>query len=224
MKKTTSCATYMFCPLVAERYCAFKLNLLLEALFSLYAEIDASLWPNSRWLSHFNGFIYCLLYLCLSSRLTFTNPDKDDLGGYSVAVTDTDGVSASHTLTEDGGSRSPKLHVANTLFSFVFSLCLLLVFIFSCPAALNTMLELSYAIRNPSESRASAADLLEPFIASGSHLLVSFVPVQLFLWNTGWTMRFWRKDTCVSGCRLSNCPHLCPTGSSSTTRRSPAGR
>ncbi|XP_040001768.1 myomesin-2 isoform X2 [Xiphias gladius] len=51
-----------------------------------------------------------------TSRLTFTNPDKDDLGKYSVVVTDTDGVSASHTLTED---------------------------------ALNTMLELSYAIRHP---------------------------------------------------------------------------
>uniref|UniRef100_A0A3Q3Q4G8 Myomesin 2a n=1 Tax=Monopterus albus TaxID=43700 RepID=A0A3Q3Q4G8_MONAL len=51
-----------------------------------------------------------------TSRLTFTNPDKDDLGRYSVVVTDTDGVSASHTLTED---------------------------------ALNTMLELSHAIRNP---------------------------------------------------------------------------
>ncbi|XP_033479943.2 myomesin-2 isoform X1 [Epinephelus lanceolatus] len=51
-----------------------------------------------------------------TSRLTFTNPDKDDLGKYSVVVTDTDGVSSSHTLTED---------------------------------ALNTMLELSYAIRHP---------------------------------------------------------------------------
>ncbi|XP_074483271.1 myomesin-2 [Sebastes fasciatus] len=51
-----------------------------------------------------------------TSRLTFTNPDKDDLGRYSMVVTDTDGVSASHTLTED---------------------------------ALNTMLELSYAIRHP---------------------------------------------------------------------------
>ncbi|KAG7235933.1 hypothetical protein INR49_001851 [Caranx melampygus] len=51
-----------------------------------------------------------------TSRLTFTNPDKDDLGRYSVIVTDTDGVSGSHTLTED---------------------------------ALNTMLELSHAIRNP---------------------------------------------------------------------------
>uniref|UniRef100_A0A8D3BHX4 Myomesin 2a n=1 Tax=Scophthalmus maximus TaxID=52904 RepID=A0A8D3BHX4_SCOMX len=51
-----------------------------------------------------------------TSRLTFTKPDKDDLGRYSVVVTDTDGVSSSHTLTED---------------------------------ALNTMLELSYAIRHP---------------------------------------------------------------------------
>ncbi|XP_061535164.1 M-protein, striated muscle-like [Phycodurus eques] len=51
-----------------------------------------------------------------TSRLSFMNPDKDDLGRYSVLVTDTDGVSASHTLTED---------------------------------ALNSMLELSHAIRNP---------------------------------------------------------------------------
>ncbi|XP_077380033.1 myomesin-2 isoform X4 [Festucalex cinctus] len=51
-----------------------------------------------------------------TSRLNFLNPDKDDLGSYSVLVTDTDGVSASHTLTED---------------------------------ELNSMLELSYAIRNP---------------------------------------------------------------------------
>ncbi|XP_029284202.1 LOW QUALITY PROTEIN: myomesin-2 [Cottoperca gobio] len=51
-----------------------------------------------------------------TSRLTFTNPNKEDLGRYSVVVTDTEGVSASHTLTED---------------------------------ALNTMLELSYAIRHP---------------------------------------------------------------------------
>uniref|UniRef100_A0A665VRP9 Myomesin 2a n=1 Tax=Echeneis naucrates TaxID=173247 RepID=A0A665VRP9_ECHNA len=32
-----------------------------------------------------------------TSRLIFTNPDKDDLGRYSVVVTDTDGVSSSHT-------------------------------------------------------------------------------------------------------------------------------
>ncbi|XP_034456981.1 M-protein, striated muscle isoform X5 [Hippoglossus hippoglossus] len=51
-----------------------------------------------------------------TSRMTFTHPDKDDLGKYSVVVTDTDGVSASHTLSED---------------------------------ALNTMLELSQAIRHP---------------------------------------------------------------------------
>uniref|UniRef100_A0A146W8X6 Myomesin 2a n=1 Tax=Fundulus heteroclitus TaxID=8078 RepID=A0A146W8X6_FUNHE len=51
-----------------------------------------------------------------TSRLTFSNPDKEDLGRYSLVVTDTEGVSSSHTLTED---------------------------------ALNTMLELSYAIRHP---------------------------------------------------------------------------
>ncbi|XP_053094314.1 myomesin-2 isoform X4 [Pangasianodon hypophthalmus] len=35
------------------------------------------------------------------SRLTFVNPDKEDLGLYSVAVTDTDGVSSSYTLKEE---------------------------------------------------------------------------------------------------------------------------
>uniref|UniRef100_A0A673X466 Myomesin 2a n=1 Tax=Salmo trutta TaxID=8032 RepID=A0A673X466_SALTR len=35
------------------------------------------------------------------SKLTFVNPDVSDLGAFSVHVTDTDGVSASHTVTED---------------------------------------------------------------------------------------------------------------------------
>ncbi|XP_036442177.1 myomesin-2-like isoform X2 [Colossoma macropomum] len=35
------------------------------------------------------------------SRLTFVNPEKEDLGIYSVAVSDTDGVSSSHTITEE---------------------------------------------------------------------------------------------------------------------------
>uniref|UniRef100_A0AAR2J9Q2 Myomesin 2a n=1 Tax=Pygocentrus nattereri TaxID=42514 RepID=A0AAR2J9Q2_PYGNA len=35
------------------------------------------------------------------SRLTFVNPDKEDLGIYSVAVSDTDGLSSSHTITEE---------------------------------------------------------------------------------------------------------------------------
>uniref|UniRef100_A0A8C4NUZ6 Myomesin 2a n=1 Tax=Dicentrarchus labrax TaxID=13489 RepID=A0A8C4NUZ6_DICLA len=48
-----------------------------------------------------------------TSRLTFTNPDKDDLGRYSVVVTDTDGVSGSHTLTEDGRSLVPLKHGLN---------------------------------------------------------------------------------------------------------------
>ncbi|KAM7394720.1 hypothetical protein PAMP_021506 [Pampus punctatissimus] len=62
-----------------------------------------------------------------TSRLTFINADKDDLGKYSAVVTDTDGVSSSYTLTEDGF-----VHVG-----------------FLESAALNTMLELSHAIRNP---------------------------------------------------------------------------
>lgn len=61
-----------------------------------------------------------------SSRLTFTNPDKDDLGKYSVVVTDTDGVSSSHTLTEDGGWLHSTSVLSLALF-FVcsFSVCLL---------------------------------------------------------------------------------------------------
>ncbi|XP_051957464.1 myomesin-2 isoform X3 [Xyrauchen texanus] len=35
------------------------------------------------------------------SKLTFINPEKEDLGTYSVSVTDTDGVSASYTLNEE---------------------------------------------------------------------------------------------------------------------------
>ncbi|XP_062868657.1 myomesin-2 isoform X1 [Trichomycterus rosablanca] len=35
------------------------------------------------------------------SRLTFVNPEKDDLGLYSVAVTETDGVSSSYTISEE---------------------------------------------------------------------------------------------------------------------------
>lgn len=34
----------------------------------------------------------------------------------------------------------------------------------SCLTALNTMLELSYAIRNPGEYRASAVDFLSPLL------------------------------------------------------------
>lgn len=57
-----------------------------------------------------------------SSRLTFTNPDKDDLGRYSVVVTDTDGVSASHTLTEDGMFGFPALISINKMFIFKMTL------------------------------------------------------------------------------------------------------
>ncbi|KAF4083411.1 hypothetical protein AMELA_G00141020 [Ameiurus melas] len=36
-----------------------------------------------------------------TSKLTFVNPEKDDLGLYSVAVTDTEGVSSSYSLKEE---------------------------------------------------------------------------------------------------------------------------
>lgn len=53
----------------------------------------------------------------------------------------------------------------------------------SCPAALNTMLELSYAIRNPGEYRASAADFPSPLLPPGSHRLRLLPPslLQSFL-------------------------------------------
>lgn len=37
-----------------------------------------------------------------SSKLYFKNPNKGDLGTYSVSVSDTDGVSSSFTLDEEG--------------------------------------------------------------------------------------------------------------------------
>lgn len=51
-----------------------------------------------------NCYISLSEYSCLffSSKLTFKSPNKEDLGSYSVVVTDTDGVSASHTLSEEG--------------------------------------------------------------------------------------------------------------------------
>lgn len=75
--------------------------------------------------------------LCLffSSRLTFTNPDKDDLGRYSVVVTDTDGVSASHTLTEDSTSCSTQtIHSKQNSDSYSpasYKLLLFFIFVFS---------------------------------------------------------------------------------------------
>lgn len=52
--------------------------------------------------------MYMVLFALYSSKLTFTNPEAADLGIYSVAVTDTDGVSASHKLTEDGRCSGPQ--------------------------------------------------------------------------------------------------------------------
>ncbi|XP_064180515.1 myomesin-2 isoform X3 [Anguilla rostrata] len=46
------------------------------------------------------------------SKLTFTSPDKDDLGTFSVAVTDTDGVSASHVLNEEDLAKMLELSYA----------------------------------------------------------------------------------------------------------------
>lgn len=44
--------------------------------------------------------------LSFSSKLYFKNPDKGDLGTYSVSVSDTDGVSSSFVLDQEG-----KVHV-----------------------------------------------------------------------------------------------------------------
>lgn len=40
--------------------------------------------------------------LARSSKLYFKNPEKGDLGTYSVSVSDTDGVSSSFVLDEAG--------------------------------------------------------------------------------------------------------------------------
>ena len=39
-----------------------------------------------------------------SSKLYFKNLDKEDLGTYSVSVSDTDGVSSSFVLEEEGNT------------------------------------------------------------------------------------------------------------------------
>lgn len=41
----------------------------------------------------------------LRSKLTFVNPETEDLGIYSVAVTDTDGVSSSYSVNDEGQRR-----------------------------------------------------------------------------------------------------------------------
>lgn len=43
-----------------------------------------------------------------SSKLYFKNPDKADLGTYSVSVSDTEGVSSSFVLDEKGNAQGPR--------------------------------------------------------------------------------------------------------------------
>lgn len=50
-----------------------------------------------------------LLFL-FSSRLYFKTPDKVDVGTYSVSVSDTEGVSSSFVLDEEG--KSPRYQLA----------------------------------------------------------------------------------------------------------------
>lgn len=45
-----------------------------------------------------------LFLLLFSSRLYFKTPDKGDMGTYSVSVSDTEGVSSSFVLDEEGKS------------------------------------------------------------------------------------------------------------------------
>lgn len=49
------------------------------------------------------NILFLLLFFFLSSsKLFFKNPDKDDLGTYSVEVSDTDGISSSFVMDADG--------------------------------------------------------------------------------------------------------------------------
>lgn len=43
-------------------------------------------------------FAHCFF----SSTLVFKNPDKEDLGTFSVSVTNTDGASASYKISAEG--------------------------------------------------------------------------------------------------------------------------
>lgn len=45
---------------------------------------------------------YIFLFDAFSSKMYFKNPDKSDLGTYSIAVTDTDGASSSFVMDEEG--------------------------------------------------------------------------------------------------------------------------
>lgn len=57
----------------------------------------------------------------LRSRAIFNDPSLDDLGIYSCVVTNTDGVSASYTLTEEGESLSPTLWLTAVKFYLLSS-------------------------------------------------------------------------------------------------------
>lgn len=51
-----------------------------------------------------NYYIFCLHLF--SSKLYFKKPDKEDLGTYAVAVSDTDGVSSSFVMDEAGKNKT----------------------------------------------------------------------------------------------------------------------
>lgn len=177
------------------------------------------------------AFDLSLLVVSHSSRLTFTNPDKNDLGRYSVVVTDTDGVSSSYTLTEDGKTLTHKLVNAAAIWILFPALnpsvhavpyhvcllgCVLQPWIPCSSSATPSNIQVSFDSHNSVTPRFLSCSFFKTFFSASV--------VQSFLWNTVSTMRFWRKDTCVSGSRLSSCLHPCPTGSLWTTKKSPVGR
>lgn len=168
------------------------------------------------------SWLWWMLPLFHRSRLTFTNPDKDDLGKYSVVVTDTDGVSASHTLTEDGQSC---LQISLNVKSSHKNIRHRSEFVFlnlSCSPEHYVGAQLCH--QTSKWVFASQSNPVTSSLFPTNLIFKCLFLFQLFLWNMVWTMRFWRKDTCDSGCRQSNFHHLCPTDSLSTTKKSRVGR
>lgn len=45
------------------------------------------------------------IFYSFSSKLYFKKPDKEDLGTYAIAVSDTDGVSSSFIMDEEGKNK-----------------------------------------------------------------------------------------------------------------------
>lgn len=133
------------------------------------------------------------------------------MGVYSVSVTDTDGVSSSYSVKEEGQRMG--LNVCFFIYLWRSSINMTPVFFYRAQENAGAELQhqtsqwvvvISWECKN---------DLVYTWIT----FLLFY---QLFHWRRSWIMRFWRRVTCGSGCRLWSCPPLSTTGSSSTIKPS----